>query len=80
VTDPLADAEPRPYWLTQRGAPEPAEPLRAAESADLAVVGAGYSGLWTALLAKERDPDTDVVREALHRIINGVRVEIVETL
>ena len=31
------------------------------ESADLAVVGAGYSGLWTALLAKERDPDRDVV-------------------
>ena len=27
-----------------------------------------------------RDPDTNVVREALHRIINGVRVEIVETL
>ena len=61
MTDPLADAEPQPYWLTQPGAPEPAAPLRAAESADLAVVGAGYSGLWTALLAKERDPDTDVV-------------------
>ena len=29
--------------------------------ADLAVVGGGYTGLWTALLAKERDPDRDVV-------------------
>jgi hypothetical protein len=26
-----------------------------------------------------RDPDTDVVRDALHRIINGIRVEIAES-
>jgi len=57
----LADAQPSPYWLGQDGAPEPADPLQALESADLAVVGAGYSGLWTALLAKERDPGRDVV-------------------
>ncbi|MCU1508235.1 MAG: FAD-dependent oxidoreductase [Glaciihabitans sp.] len=30
-------------------------------SADLLVVGAGYTGLWTALLAKQRDPDARVV-------------------
>jgi glycine/D-amino acid oxidase-like deaminating enzyme len=35
--------------------------LEGTETADLAVVGAGYSGLWTALLAKERDPGRDVV-------------------
>jgi glycine/D-amino acid oxidase-like deaminating enzyme len=29
--------------------------------ADLVVVGAGYTGLWTALLAKERTPDAKVV-------------------
>ena len=57
----LADAEPRPYWLTQAGAPPVADPLDGSETADLAVVGAGYSGLWTALLAKERDPARDVV-------------------
>jgi glycine/D-amino acid oxidase-like deaminating enzyme len=57
----LADAVPEPYWLGQAGAPPAAEPLHSVESADLAVVGAGYSGLWTALLAKERDPDRDVV-------------------
>lgn len=28
---------------------------------DLLVVGGGYSGLWTALVAKERDPSLDVV-------------------
>ncbi|MFI5937584.1 NAD(P)/FAD-dependent oxidoreductase [Actinoplanes sp. NPDC051494] len=57
----LADAAPVPYWLQQPGAPAPADPLLSAQTADLAVVGAGYSGLWTALLAKERDPGRDVV-------------------
>jgi glycine/D-amino acid oxidase-like deaminating enzyme len=56
----LADAQPRPYWLSQPGAPEPADMLTTAASADLAVVGGGFSGLWTALIAKERDPSLDV--------------------
>jgi glycine/D-amino acid oxidase-like deaminating enzyme len=57
----LADAVPEPYWLGQAGAPPAADPLDGVDTADLAVVGAGYSGLWTALLAKERDPGRDVV-------------------
>ncbi len=57
----LADAAPRVYWLDQAAAPEPRPTLAAAESADLAVVGGGFSGLWTALIAKERDPSLDVV-------------------
>jgi glycine/D-amino acid oxidase-like deaminating enzyme len=57
----LAEAVPRPYWLDQPDAPAPTEPLSAATTADLAVVGGGFSGLWTALLAKERDPGLDVV-------------------
>ena len=35
---------------------------------DLAVVGGGFTGLWTALLAKERDPDRDVVLLEADRI------------
>ena len=57
----LKDADPEPYWLTQPGAPAPADPLDGVTTADLAVVGAGYSGLWTALLAKEREPGRDVL-------------------
>jgi glycine/D-amino acid oxidase-like deaminating enzyme len=57
----LADAVPEPYWLGQAGAPPAADPLDTVETTDLAVIGAGYSGLWTALLAKERDPHRDVV-------------------
>jgi glycine/D-amino acid oxidase-like deaminating enzyme len=57
----LADAAPRSFWLDSPDAPEPAPPLTGALSCDLAVVGAGYTGLWTALLAKEADPSRDVV-------------------
>jgi glycine/D-amino acid oxidase-like deaminating enzyme len=56
----LSSASRTPYWLSQDG-PSAADPLESVETADLAVVGAGYSGLWTALLAKERDPGRDVV-------------------
>ncbi|NGN68274.1 FAD-dependent oxidoreductase [Streptomyces sp. A7024] len=58
----LADARPDPYWLDDPAAkPEPFPALVRDEQADLLVVGGGYSGLWTALLAKERDPARDVV-------------------
>lgn len=56
----LRDAASTPFWL-DRARPDPHPPLRGAASADLAVVGGGFSGLWTALLAKERDPGLDVV-------------------
>jgi glycine/D-amino acid oxidase-like deaminating enzyme len=62
----LADAAPRPYWLDQPDAPAPTEPLRASGTADLAVIGGGFSGLWAALLAKQRDPDRDVVLLEAH--------------
>ncbi|REJ04200.1 FAD-dependent oxidoreductase [Microbacterium bovistercoris] len=36
-------------------------PLTATIDADLAIVGGGYTGLWTAIRAKERDPQRRVV-------------------
>jgi glycine/D-amino acid oxidase-like deaminating enzyme len=57
----LAEAQPAPYWLDNPGRPRPEPALTGAETCDLLVVGGGYSGLWTALIAKERDPGTDVV-------------------
>jgi glycine/D-amino acid oxidase-like deaminating enzyme len=57
----LADAAPVPFWLDSSDAPEPADPLAGHIRCDLAVVGGGYTGLWTALLAKEDDPSRDVV-------------------
>ncbi|MEU6545333.1 FAD-dependent oxidoreductase [Streptomyces sp. NPDC046859] len=60
-TKSLSDAQPVPYWLDDPGRPRPEPALTTAETCDLLVVGGGYSGLWTALLAKERDPGRDVV-------------------
>ncbi|MET7426207.1 FAD-dependent oxidoreductase [Dactylosporangium sp. NPDC005555] len=56
----LSDAVSTPFWLDGDNR-APHAPLRGATTADLAVVGGGFSGLWTALLAKERDPGLDVV-------------------
>ena len=57
----LSDAEPTCYWLDDVDAPDPRDTLTGGETADLVVVGAGYSGLWTALIAKQRNPERDVV-------------------
>ncbi|WP_328395854.1 FAD-binding oxidoreductase [Streptomyces sp. NBC_00390] len=57
----LSDAQPVPFWLEDPGKPGALPALTGDERTDLLVVGGGYSGLWTALLAKERDPGRDVV-------------------
>jgi glycine/D-amino acid oxidase-like deaminating enzyme len=57
----LAGAAPSVYWLEDPARPAARPALRGPEAADLVVVGGGYTGLWTALRAKERDPSTDVV-------------------
>jgi glycine/D-amino acid oxidase-like deaminating enzyme len=57
----LADAEPKVFWLDDPTRPHALAALEGDESADLVVVGGGYTGLWAALRAKERNPSTDVV-------------------
>ncbi len=57
----LADAKAAPFWLDSADRPEPTPPLAGSTRADLVVVGGGYTGLWTALLAKEADPSRDVL-------------------
>jgi glycine/D-amino acid oxidase-like deaminating enzyme len=49
------------WWLQEAPPDEPAPPLEGDARADVAVVGGGYTGLWTALALKERDPALDVV-------------------
>ncbi len=57
----LREARLRPFWLDSPEAPAARPPLAGEERCDLAVVGGGFTGLWAALLAKERDPSRDVV-------------------
>jgi glycine/D-amino acid oxidase-like deaminating enzyme len=56
-----ADAEPRPYWLAELAAPDPAPALIGTVEADLCIVGGGFTGLWAALHARRDDPGRDVV-------------------
>ncbi|MFG2696842.1 NAD(P)/FAD-dependent oxidoreductase [Kitasatospora sp. NPDC048407] len=57
----LRDAQPVPFWLDSPDRPAAEPALVGQTRCDLLVVGGGYSGLWTALIAKERDPSLDVL-------------------
>jgi glycine/D-amino acid oxidase-like deaminating enzyme len=57
----LRDTKPAPYWLDDIGAGTRYEQLFGAVEADLAVVGGGYCGLWTAVQAKLDNPGAKVV-------------------
>jgi glycine/D-amino acid oxidase-like deaminating enzyme len=58
--------EPRlpSWWLEQalaaEGGGDAAPPLREHVTVDVAIVGGGYTGLWTALALRERDPSLGV--------------------
>ena len=45
-----------PWWLEEAPPDPEAEPLTGDAEADVAIVGGGYTGLWTALELKRRDP------------------------
>lgn len=57
----LAAARTMSYWLDTPDAPAPEPALTGRVTADLAVVGGGFTGLWAALQAKEAKPGRDVV-------------------
>ncbi|MEU0103429.1 FAD-dependent oxidoreductase [Streptomyces sp. NPDC006267] len=64
----IAGAKPAPYWLDDPAKPDALPALTGDEHTGLLVIGGGYSGLWTALLAKERDPGRDVVLIEGHEV------------
>jgi len=61
-------AEPKSFWLDRPDAPPARKPLRGDLTCDLAVIGGGFTGLWTALLAKQANPGRSVV------VVEGNRV------
>ncbi|MCF8540241.1 MAG: FAD-binding oxidoreductase [Aurantimicrobium sp.] len=67
IVSSLADSVLAPFWLDT--APPPAFPrLENDISADLLIVGGGYTGLWSAVRAKERNPEMSVVLIEMNRI------------
>ncbi|MGR5057271.1 FAD-dependent oxidoreductase [Vibrio rotiferianus] len=52
------------YWFKQAleiEQPETAKPLQQNIQADVAIVGGGYTGLWTAIMIKQQSPEKQVV-------------------
>ena len=49
------------HWWQQIGAPRTRPELPGSLSADVAIVGAGYTGLWTAYYLKQAQPDLRIV-------------------
>jgi glycine/D-amino acid oxidase-like deaminating enzyme len=56
-----AGAEGGVLWRQQAPIAAPAPALSADADAEVAIVGGGYAGLWTAIRLKQRDPSCDVV-------------------
>ena len=61
VDTALASVRDACYWLEDVAGAASYPALTGTVDADLVVVGGGYCGLWTAVLAKQRDPGARVV-------------------
>ncbi|MFK0073538.1 NAD(P)/FAD-dependent oxidoreductase [Arthrobacter woluwensis] len=62
VARSLEGAVHRPFWIDDLGPDVTRYPqLEGDASAALVIVGGGYTGLWTALRAKEREPERSVI-------------------
>ena len=62
---PLDPGRERSWWLREalaaEGEPLPAPALAGDETADVAIIGGGYTGMWTAYFLSERAPGTRIV-------------------
>ena len=67
----IADADTFPYWLDDVDEPDSNPTAVHNEYCDLCVVGGGFTGLWTAIIAKQRDAKRDVVLIDAHEIGSG---------
>ncbi|UYN84241.1 MAG: FAD-dependent oxidoreductase [Microcella sp.] len=52
----LRDAVRAPFWTDRADAPAPRAPIENGLEVDLLIVGGGFTGLWTAWRALDRDP------------------------
>lgn len=60
VADSLSTSRASAFWIEDAAAAGYGE-LDGTREVDLAIVGGGYTGLWTAIRAKERTPDARIV-------------------
>ena len=60
----INDVSHTPFWLDDPSRPQPQPALTKEVSTQLLIIGGGFTGLWTALLAKEENPGRDVTLAA----------------
>lgn len=66
--DSWAGSRLQPLWLDTPDRPDPRPAAAGAQDVDLLVVGGGFTGLWTAVRAAERNPDRRVLLIEADRI------------
>ncbi len=71
ATRALNDVTLFPFWLDSPDAPATEPQLIGRSEADLVIVGGGFTGLWAAIIAKEANPDQDVVLIEAEKIAYG---------
>src|SRR5512132_912499 len=59
------------FWLDDPNRPIAQPELKGHISTDLLIIGGGFTGLWTALLAKEENPGRDVILLEAGEIASG---------
>ena len=67
----ITDVSHVPFWLDNPARPAPEPELTRDLSTDLLVIGAGFTGLWTALLAKEENPAREVILLEASEVATG---------
>lgn len=65
------DAKPAVYWSDRSFAPDVGESLSGTHTADLVIVGGGFTGLWAALQAIEEQPRREIHVVEAERIGHG---------
>lgn len=72
VAPPAPDAGGASWWYRDALAPlAPCPPLTGEQAFDVAIVGGGFTGLWTALALRERAPGLSVAVLEAHRCGSG---------
>lgn len=57
----LKESKNSPVWHDPEIMPEPQPPLSGQAQCELLIVGGGFTGLWAAIQAKEREPEADII-------------------